>query len=111
MRSARVLAAFVAALALAATAACSTTGSTTRTCDTTEVSPSSQPGAAEPDEALEWFLEHGGSDFGPGGFSESGSSETRVVYSDGLNQIAVGALPAGPDDEPVWVVLMTYECH
>lgn len=90
--------------------ACSTTGSNSVTCSSAEVAPSSQPGSSGPRAALEWYLEKGKSGLPKSEFRLTGSSDTRSVYSDGTNQISVGALPAAEGDKPTWVVLMTYDC-
>lgn len=107
----RLLAGAALLAALVAGTACSSTGSNELVCDSTEVAPGSQPGATGPDEALEWFLENADSDLPTTGFTESGSSDTRRVYSDGMNQISISALPADDDEDPLWVVTMTYECR
>lgn len=91
-------------------AACTATGSNHLTCDSTEVAPSSQPGSSRPGAALEWYLKNGDSGLPQTGFRLTGSSATRSVYSDGTNQISVGALPTEKGTDRTWVVLMTYDC-
>lgn len=89
---------------------CSTTGSHNLKCTSTEVAPNTQPGSATPNEALQWFLRNGDKDLPRTGFERMGNSPTRYMYSDGTNQISVGALPSDKGKPRTWVVLMTYDC-
>lgn len=106
----RVLLGAVTLVALLSGSGCSSTGSNELVCNSIEIAPSSQPGATDPDAALDWFLENGDSGFATTGFEESGSSDTRRVYSDGSNQVSVGRLPTDEGEAPIWVVMMIYEC-
>ncbi len=90
--------------------ACSTTGSNELTCVSNEVAPHTQPGSPDGESAFEWYLENNEPDADRDDYELASGTDTREVYSDGRNQISVSALPSDEDQEPVWVVLITYEC-
>ncbi|MBS1848896.1 MAG: hypothetical protein JST73_11520 [Actinobacteria bacterium] len=106
----RLLVAGVAALCISISASCSATGSHALQCATNEIAPNSQPGFSGPQKALDWYLANGRSGFPKTGFALSGKTATRWVYSNGVDQISVGALPADKGAPRTWVVMLTYIC-
>lgn len=106
----RALAVLVAGVLIGFPAGCSTTATNELTCSSNEIAPHTQPGAGDPEDALEWYLEHQEPERDRADYELSSESDTRRVYSDGRHQISVSVLPSDEDVEPVWVVLMTYDC-
>lgn len=109
-RPARVIAAVAIIASAVVPVGCSTTGSNELTCSSTEIAPSTQPGSTNPKAALDWYLRNGNSSLPRTGFERTGSTATRVMFTDGSNQVSVGKLPGDPGEVEVWVVLMTYDC-
>ena len=100
----------VALLCAAALTGCAKTGSNRTSCDTTEVSPNSQPGGSTPRAALDRYLKVDRSGLPKGGYVLESHSGSRYVFASGAHRVSVSKLPTDKGAPAVWVALLAYDC-
>ena len=94
----------------AAVTGCAKTGSNQTSCDTTEVSPNSQPGGPTPRAGLDRYLKVDRSGLPKRGYVLESHNASRYVFASGAHRVSVSKLPTEKGAPAVWVALLAFDC-